>query len=394
MMPRQEGKTELGIRLIHSLLSNPAKSRAALFLAKSKSAGVKATREKFARIFDDRTFTVNTAQVYHKKNQSLVCYMDSVDKQPARLRGGTYKLVHWSEVAFAEFEHGVTIEHVLNTCVRPTMRAVNGLAYLESTANGKNGWADLWENAEALGFSKIRLSLSQLVEMGLCPQSEFDKLQATMPRLEFLQEYECEFVSFQGIAYEELQNHHIWEMMPPPIPKFTVFAGIDWGWDPSATCVVFCYIMQGRVCVFDEIYSKKITNQELAQAIREKLIAYDISKLMCFGDHDPKSIDELTRYGLPIAPADKTNTLGQRMDIKTLLKRDRLYIHPRCKMTLRDLQTAPWDQKKHGDIDYKKCSWGHFDAEAAMRYLIRSILYNNGVNETEQTAQALDWARR
>lgn len=394
MLPRQEGKTELGIRLIHSLISNSTRSRAALFLAKSKSAGVKATREKFTRIFDESAFKVNTAQVYNKDNPSAVCFMDSVDKQPSRLRGGTYKLVHWSEVAFSEFEHGVTIEHVLNTSVRPTMRATDGLAYLESTANGKNGWADLWDNAASLGFSTLRVPLSMLVELGLAKREEFEKLQSTMPRLEFLQEYECEFVTFQGIAYEELQNHHIWDRMPNPEPKQTVFAGIDWGWDPSATCVVFAHIVAGRICVFDEIYSLKMTNEELSNAIRLKIQAYDIRRLVAFGDHDPKSIDELTRFGIPIEPADKTNTLGQRMDIKTLLKQDKIYFHPRCTYTLRDIQSAPWDLKRHGDIDYKKCSWGHFDGEAALRYLVRSILHSDHVESTEADPNKIHWAKR
>lgn len=394
MLPRQEGKTELGIRLIHSLIHNHTRSRAALFLAKSKAAGVKATREKFARIFDDGQFRVNTAQVYNKDNPSAVCFMDSVDKQPSRLRGGTYKFVHWSEVAFSEFEHGVTIEHVLNTSVRPTMRATDGLAYLESTPNGKNGWADLWENAANLGFSTMKVPLSTLVELGLARQDEFEKLQSTMPRLEFLQEYECEFVTFQGIAYEELQNHHIWELMPNPEPKQTVFAGIDWGWDPSATCVVFAHIVAGRVCIFDEIYSLKMTNEELSQAIRLKMQAYDIRKFVAFGDHDPKSIDELTRFGIPIQPADKTNTLGQRMDIKTLLKQDKIYFHPRCKFVLRDIQSAPWDLKRHGDIDYKKCSWGHFDGEAALRYLVRSILHSDHVESNPIDGNKLHWAKR
>lgn len=390
MLPRQEGKTELGIRLIHDLI-NSDKTRAALFLSKSKSAGIKATREKFSRIFPENEFKVNTAQVYKKTNPSAICYMDSVDKQPSRLRGGTYKLVHWSEVAFSEFDHGVTIEHVLNTCIRPTMRATNGLSYLESTANGKNGWFDLWENAEKLGFHKLKVPLSLLVDLGFCDVQEYEKLQKTMPRLEFLQEYECEFVIFQGITYDELKSHHIWEMMPNPSSKDIIYAGIDWGWDPSATSVVFCYVLNGRVCVFDEIYSKKITNQQLAKLIQDKIHFYDLRKFNAYGDHDPKSIDELSRYGIPVSSADKSNVLGQRMDIKTLFCQNKLYIHPRCKNLLKDLQSATWDTKKHGDIEYAKCSWGHFDAEAALRYVIRSVIFDK---KNDEKLEMPHWAKR
>ncbi len=48
-----------------------------------------------------------------------------------------------------------------------------------------------------------------------------------------------------------------------------------------------------------------------------------------------------------------------------------LFIHPRCKFLLRDIKACEWDSQKHGEIDYKLCTWGHFDGEAALRYLIR-----------------------
>jgi hypothetical protein len=59
------------------------------------------------------------------------------------------------------------------------------------------------------------------------------------------------------------------------------------------------------------------------------------------------------------------------MQIKELLFRHRILIHPRCLNLIRDLQSATWDQKKPEEIDYSMCSWGHFDAEAALRYLVR-----------------------
>ena len=49
-----------------------------------------------------------------------------------------------------------------------------------------------------------------------------------------------------------------------------------------------------------------------------------------------------------------------------LLFRNRLLIHPRCTNLIRDMQSATWDAKKPEEIDYSMCSWGHFDAEAAL----------------------------
>lgn len=373
MLPRQEGKTELGVRLMHNLVSEPKATRQGLFLAKSKEAGKKATREKMSRIFADSDFQVNTIQIVNKRNPNAICFMDSVDKQPSRLRGGSYHLVHWSEVAFSEFDHGVTVDHVYNTVIRPTQRATYGYSFLETTANGKNGWYDLWENADALGFKRIKFSLSQLVDIGLVSAEEYERLKSTMPGLEFAQEYECEFVTFQGLAYEEMQEGHIWAQMPDPEPWQAVVGGIDWGWQPSATCVLLAYVRQGRVCVFDEIYGQKIRLEDLEQTIRDKLRDFGVGRFTAVGDHDPAKIEELVRHGIAVAPANKANVLGQRMQIKTLFKNDKLFVHPRCTNLIRDLQSATWDPKKEGEIQYSNCTWGHYDGEAALRYLIREL---------------------
>lgn len=373
MLPRQEGKTELGVRLMHSLISNPTETRQGLFLAKSKEAGKKATREKMARLFDPSSFKVNTVQVINKGNPAAICFMDSVDKQPSRLRGGSYHLVHWSEVAFSEFDHGVTVDHVYNTVLKPTQRKTNGYSYLESTANGKNGWYDMWENAAKYGFKTIRYPLSLLVEMGLVTEEEYLSLKATMPDLEFRQEYECDFVTFNGLVYEEQQKHHVWAEMPNPENWMAVVSGIDWGWQPSATCVLFAYVREGRICVFDEIYGQKIRLEDLQVMIQDKLNDYNIGRYTAVGDHDPDKIAELVRNGINCTAANKVNVLGQRMQIKTLFKNDMLYFHPRCVNTLRDLTTATWDPKKEGDLLYSMCTWGHYDGEAALRYLVREL---------------------
>ena len=382
MLPRQEGKTELGVRLMHNLISHPTATRQGLFLAKSKLAGKKATREKMSRIFDKDQFKVNTIEVVNKANPNAVCFMDSVDKQPSRLRGGSYHLVHWSEVAFSEFDHGVTVEHVYNTVLQPTQRATHGYSFLETTANGKNGWYDLWENAEDFGFFKLRIKLSQLVDWGLVSEEEFYRLKAKMPDLEFAQEYECEFVTFQGLTYEEMLEGHIWEDMPDPEPWQAIAYAVDWGWQPSATCVLLAYVRDNRVCIFDEIYGQKIRLEDLATLFHDKKSDYGLGKLSGVGDHDPDKIEELNRCGIPCAKADKTNVLAQRMRIKTLFKNDRLYIHPRCTNLIRDLQSAVWDTKKEGEIVYANCSWGHYDGEAALRYLIRHLSEFESKNPT------------
>jgi len=373
ILPRQEGKTELGVRLANACIANTRETRQGLFLTKSKEAAKKMTREKLTRIFDESLFRVNTEIIINKAREQNCIYIDSVDKRPDKLRGGTYHMIHWAEVAFSEFDHGVTVHDVYHKVLKPTLRDSKGYSFLESTANGKNGWYEMFENARELGYHPVRFSLSQLVEMGLRTRAEYDELKRGTPDLVFRQEYECEFVTFSGLAYEEMRPHHSWKDMPPPGHAMRSWIAIDWGYSPSATCVLFGYVLGGRICIYDELYGTKWLLSEVAAHIKNKMQQWNISSLGGVGDHEPRSIEELTRLGIPVSPCNKVNVLGNRMEVKTLFLQDKLYIHPRCKMLLRDLEAATWDPDKPGELHYPGCSWGHYDGEAALRYFVRQF---------------------
>lgn len=370
MLPRQEGKTELGVRLIRSVLHAP-KSRACLFLAKDKGSAKRMCGEKFQRLFEKKLFEVNTANVYNRHNKSSICYIESVDKDPDRIRGGTYFMIHWAEVAFAKLELGVTIQEVFDKVVQPTLRKTRGFAFLESTPNGRNGWTDLWDNYQTYGFKRLRVSLSRMLDMGMVTLEEYEEIKSTTRPDVFNQEYECEFVSFTGAVFHELKpDLHITPRLPGPESWQRVCISIDWGYT-HATCVLFAYIRDGYICIFDEVYGTGLRLDEIHQKIKEKADAWNIQWIAGVADHEPRSIRELNERGIPCGPAQKINVLGNRMQIKELLFRNRLLIHPRCKHLIRDMQSATWDPKKPEEIDYKACSWGHFDAEAALRYLVR-----------------------
>lgn len=372
MLPRQEGKTELGCRLGKHLINLP-KSHQGLFLTKSREAAKKMTREKYMRLFEQDRFAVNTEIIYNREYPQACIYIDSADKRPDKLRGGTYHFIHWAEVAFAQFDHGITIHDFLAKIIRPTQRQTNGYSYLESTANGANEWKELWFSAKENGFKALSFSLSQLVDMGLRTEQEYLDIKKVTPDLVFRQEYECEFVTFEGLIFDEFKPHHIWSEMPPPDSwQICVFA-IDWGYDPSATCVLFGYVLDGVLCVFDEIYDKKMLIDDIKRAIKEKFNLWAITRHAGVADHDPRNIEELIREGIEVENSDKTNVLGARLEIKSAFLNDKIFIHPRCKMLIKDLLAANWSKKKHGEMDDKMTPWGHYDGESTLRYLMRSL---------------------
>lgn len=375
-LPRQEGKTELGVRLGRDVLLQTARIKrpsSSIFLAKDRKSAKKATREKFMRLCPRELFAVNTEQVYVKAFGQAIQYIDSVDKDPERLRGGTYDWIHWSEVAFSKLEMGVQVQDIFERILKWTQRKTQGYALLESTMNGRNGWYDLWNNAAELGFATLRVSFSQMLELGLVSQEEYDLEKASTHPLVFAQELECEFVSFQGRAYPEFEARHIWVDMPPPEEWQLVVSAIDWGYDPSATCVLFAYVKDGMLCIFDEHYKHEELGKVTAEAIEHRKAHWQIQRMACVADHEKDRVEELTMRGIQTSLANKVNVLGNRIQIKELLHFDQIRIHPRCVNLIRELEIAVWDPKKEGEIDYKQDSEGHFDAEAALRYLVRAL---------------------
>lgn len=373
-LPRQYGgKTELGVRLIEDITSRGFTS-SSLFLAKDKKSGKKATREKFMRVFDKGLYEVNTEQIYLKKFPTSAVFMDSVDKDPDRIRGGTYSMIHWSEVAFSKIELGENIISVFDKIINPTLRLKDGYVLLESTNNGKNGWYDLWEDHETYGFKRFICTFSQMVELGLVSREEYDLVKTTTHPDVFRQEYECEWVSFQGRVYEEFDSRiHVDPEMHPPADWQKVISAIDWGYHPSATCILFGYVGGGVMNIFDEIYEHKQLIEETFLSINARLQMWSIEHHAAVADHEEDRIEELNRRGIVCGKANKVNVLGNRLEIKELLWSNRLKIHPRCKNLIRDLEAATWHEKKEGEVDYSMCTWGHLDAEAALRYLVREL---------------------
>jgi len=95
--------------------------------------------------------------------------------------------------------------------------------------------------------------------------------------------------------------------------------------------------------------------------------------MVAVADHDPARNEELNRRGIPTAPAEKSDVLGNRLEVKELLWAKKIRVHPRCQYLVKDWRSASWDPKKTNEIDEKICTWGHYDAEAAARYLIREL---------------------
>jgi len=381
VLPRQYGgKTELGCQIGVDYISHASTSKPAIFLAKDRKSAKKATREKYERLAPKEIYSVNTEQVYNKRNRPATLYIESVDKDPDRIRGGTYGFVHWSEAAFAKIEKGETIISVFDKVVQPTLSLLDGYALIETTLNGKNEFHELWERHEEFGFHRLLVSLGDMVKLGILPLETYEKVRSTTHPDVFRQEYECEWVSFTGRMYPEFEvETHVDDQMPYPKSWQTMIYAVDWGYHPSATAVLYAYVLEGVLCIFDEHYEHKELPIITAEAI-DKVKRKHACRTAGVSDHDPGNNEELIRRGIEVANAEKINVKGARMQVKEAMYFGFIRIHPRCVNLIRELLAATWDPKKENELDDTQDTKGHFDCEAALRYLIRKFA------ETEATA--------
>lgn len=151
-------------------------------------------------------------------------------------------------------------------------------------------------------------------------------------------------------------------------------AGLDFGYtnDPTAFFLGFLDLEQKKLYVWDEIYSKGLSNKRIFEEIQ----ALGYSKERITADSaEPKSIDELKGYGLRVSSAKKgkdsiLNGIQWIQDLEII-------IHPRCVNFLTEIGSYTWKEDRFG----KKLNEPVDDANHlmdAMRYALESYIRKKG----------------
>ena len=121
--------------------------------------------------------------------------------------------------------------------------------------------------------------------------------------------------------------------------------GLDFGYtDPTAFFCGLIDTVNKRLYVFDEIYQRGMTNED----IHKEIVAAGYGKERIIGDcAEPKSIEELRRKGLRIKGATK-GADSIRHGIQ-FLQTYEIIVHPRCTNFLVEISNYAWDKDKQGN---------------------------------------------
>ena len=149
-----------------------------------------------------------------------------------------------------------------------------------------------------------------------------------------------------GLVYENWQERLFTVEEITKMPGIESTFGLDFGYtnDPTA---LFCGLIdvKGKVLyVFDEIYERGLSNEKIAQKIREKGYSKEI---ITADSSEPKSIDRLRELGIRrIKPARKgKDSINNGIDF---LQGFEILIHPKCQNFIKEIGSYCWDKNKEG----------------------------------------------
>ena len=239
--------------------------------------------------------------------------------------------------------------------LRPALSDQGGPAWFITTPAGLNWFHDLWEQAQSQ--EDWETFSYTTVQGGNVATEEVEAARRTLDERTFRQEYLASFETLSGRVYPDFSDDNISDTIQD------IGSEIYWGTDFNVS--VMAGVLASRVGdtihIWDEISVNQSNTDEVCTLIRERfpnrrIVAYpdptgSARKTSSAGRTDH---DIIRRYGFhcvsPKAPwsvKDKINATNWM--IRTADGHLKLFIHPRCKHTIKALKNVTY---KQGADDY------------------------------------------
>lgn len=141
--------------------------------------------------------------------------------------------------------------------------------------------------------------------------------------------------------------------------------GLDFGYTNDPSSCVSIYYYNGGYILDEEFYKKGMSNQEIAESLRnlkEAIVVADSA--------EPKSIDEIKKYGINIIPANKGKD-SVRNGIQ-LVQNQRISVTKRSTNIIKEYRNYLWLTDKDGKVlNEPEHEYSH--SMDAIRYAISSL---------------------
>ena len=170
----------------------------------------------------------------------------------------------------------------------------------------------------------------------------------------------------EGLVYENWREE---AFTLSQIGEARIRCGLDFGYtqDPSAFFVGFIDTENRKLWVWDEIYQKKMSNRHIFKQI--SMMGYGKERITA-DSAEPKSIDELKKYGLRVKGARKgKDSINNGIQF---LQDYEIIVHPRCVNFLTEISNYSWSKDRFGkSINVPIDDFNHL--MDAMRYAVEDL---------------------
>ena len=149
--------------------------------------------------------------------------------------------------------------------------------------------------------------------------------------------------------------------------------GMDFGYSNDPTALVEVFKLNDNLYLNEVLYSKGLTNQDIAAELRKHSITRQIEII---GDSaEPKSIEEINRLGFNVKPAKKgADSINMGIDI---LRRYKIHITKSSTNTINEFKFYKWLVDKNGKVINKPATNQADHIIDSVRYVALNKLTTN-----------------
>lgn len=198
----------------------------------------------------------------------------------------------------------------------------------------------------------------------------------------FKREFLCQFVqeTEMTIIPEWKEDYtQDWQRDNNYFKFYNKFTALDSGVADLTICLFGYYDFQhAKIIVEDEIKMNgpEMTTKWLSNDIKDKeeILGYDKVLLRIADNNNLHLIQDLAiTYKLPFSGTSKTDLDAMINKVKIWIGQGKIIVKPNCEQLLGCLKFGKWEKKKRGELFAKSKKFGHYDALAALVYLVRNI---------------------
>jgi Terminase large subunit, T4likevirus-type, N-terminal len=303
-----------------------------------------------------------------------------------KLRGGSSNLCIIDEAGFCD-----DLKNSVNSVLLPTTLTTSGKVILSSTPPRSPGheFNDIIRNADETStlitktiFDNPRLSPVQINDI-------ISAYPNGVKNPEFRREYLCELGVNEDTAIipefnTEKEKEIVKDWVRPPF--FDYYVSADLGFK-DFTAVLFAYydFKANKIIIEDELIMQKMTTQAFADALNAKENSLLIDPFtgekkdphLRVSDVNWFIINDLQKlHGISFVPTSKDDLEAAVNNTRVLVGSGQVVINPRCKTLIKHIKNGTWRKSESKRQFARSADDGHYDALAALIYLLRNIQWN------------------